>query len=139
VEALELAVAPSAEDQQNGERWGFVDEHGNIWSRASAVLPERNIGRMRGRDPLVALAALARRFRGLEVRAAELAERVHRSPRPSRLLNEIRRLAERVRTSEALGDYDALFGGLAELEQVVLEAQRLVRERKEELCAAAEV
>jgi hypothetical protein len=121
-----------------GEEWGWVDEQDVVHQKDGALFKGRALGPLKGRSKRTAFAFYVERFQKLEAKTAELEREVGAAANKGRFSERTQRLADQVRTADALGDFDALLARLEALRHEVLDFQAAQRTRKEELIAVAE-
>jgi hypothetical protein len=121
-----------------GSEWGRIDEEGRVWVNETQRMEARVIGKTKGRDPRTTFAFFVERFHKLEALTKTLEDQIRDTENKGRFSERVGRLIERVRTAQALGDFESLLGRLEALRELVFAYQADVRQRKEQLCARAE-
>ncbi|MDQ7008010.1 MAG: DUF349 domain-containing protein [Acidobacteriota bacterium] len=134
----EVADTPSARAEGSLSPWCRIDDEGRIHQQGSEVLDNRVVGRLEGRAPHVALAFFEERFKLLERNVEELEEQFRAAENKGKFSERTERLIARVRTADAIGDFDGLMRRLTNLRGAVRAYQDAMRERKASLCEQAE-
>ena len=140
--------APSSPATVAENAWGRVDENGDVYVRTTAG--ERHIGSWQVGQPEQALAFFARKYEDLVVQVDLLEQRLESgAAAPDETQAAVAKLRDALAEPHAIGDLDALWRRLEQVEQRVDErrAERRVararaldeaRERKEQVAAEAE-
>jgi hypothetical protein len=136
--AGEESFAASGSADLPGSEFGFIDEEGRVWVKETPRMEARVIGKAKGRDPQVTFKFFVDRFKKLEALTTTLEEQIRDTENKGRFSERVGRLIERVRTAQALGDYESLLARLEALRDLVFAFQADVRQRKERLCEQAE-
>lgn len=95
---------------RTGEKWGYVDDDGNIHVRAGKHNEDRLVAHVPPSKRAETIAKLLLRFQELEDRFAELRKELRRSKNPARNLKSLRSFVHWVEGAEAIGDFDCLLG-----------------------------
>ncbi|MGH8869317.1 MAG: DUF349 domain-containing protein [Actinomycetes bacterium] len=100
------------------ERWGRIDDDGNVWVRTEAG--ERQVGAWAGDDPAEGLAHFGRRFESLVTTVELLEQRVAAgSVSVSDARTSARRTRESLDEAHAVGDFAALRRRLDALDEAI--------------------
>ncbi len=122
-----------------GSEWGFIDGEGNVRQIDTPRHPGRVVGLARGRNPHATFAFFVDRFDRLRAFVDQLEREIAGADNKGRFSERIDRMFERVRTADALGDFERLLERLEALEVLVLGFQAEQKAKKEALCEQAEV
>lgn len=121
-----------------GAEWGTIDAEGNVRQIDTPRGEGRVIGKAKGRNPVATLAFFVDRFERLKAFADQLEREIAAAANKGRFSDRTARMIERVRSADALGDFDALLTRLEALELLVLGFQAEQKAKKEALCEQAE-
>jgi hypothetical protein len=121
-----------------GAAWGFVDEDGNVQRKGCERLEPRVIGKLAGRSRYSALSFFVDRFGRLERQADTIARELSKTANKGRFSERVERLIKRVRTADALGDFDALLGRLEVMLGEIEAYQTSQATAKADLCERVE-
>ncbi len=139
IEPVTAEPVPERAGTESGlSPWGRIDEQGQIHQQGSELLDNRVVGRLEGRAPHVALAFFEERFKLLERNVEELEEQFRLADNKGKFSERTERLIARVRTADAIGNFDDLMRRLTNLRGAVRAFQDAMRERKSQLCEQAE-
>jgi len=95
---------------RTGEKWGYVDDKGDIHVRAGKHNEDRIVAHVPPSKRAETIATLLLRFQELEDRFAGLQKELRRSKNPARNLKSLQSFVHWVEGAEAIGDYDSLLG-----------------------------
>jgi hypothetical protein len=139
-EAQKPADAPPEDSTEPlpGSEWGSIDDEGRVWVHETPRMEARVIGKAKGRDPRETFKFFVERFQKLEGLTKTLEDQIAATDNKGRFSERVSRLIERVRTAQALGNFESLLERLEALRELVFAYQADVRQRKEQLCARAE-
>ncbi|MCA9576148.1 MAG: hypothetical protein R3B40_11100 [Polyangiales bacterium] len=101
-----------------GHKLGYVDERGNVWQVDCQAFRGRIIGRARGADPESALAYFVLKFEDVATHVEVLEEKIRASEDQFAFLPRVRATRQLLPEVDALGDFDALFEKLDDLEEL---------------------
>jgi hypothetical protein len=101
-----------------GHKLGYVDERGNVWQVDCQAFRGRVVGRARGADPESALAYFVLKFEDVSTHVDVLAEKIRTSEDQFAFLPRVRATRQLLPEVDALGDFDALFERLDDLEEL---------------------
>ncbi len=133
----EAHAAGRPELTAEGQRWGYVDEEGNVRLHGGEGEPGRVVGKVKG-NAEAALGYFALKFQQIELKLAELESEVAAASDRPRFLGRVQRMLSWMPEANALGDIPALVERLRQLEASCGEHLVENLRKKEELCARAE-
>ncbi|MCA9536830.1 MAG: hypothetical protein KC593_24275 [Myxococcales bacterium] len=101
-----------------GAKLGYVDERANVWQVDCQAFRGRVVGRARGADPESALAYFVLKFEDVATHVRVLEEKIRASEDQFAFLPRVRATRQLLPEVDALGDFDALFEKLDDLEEL---------------------
>lgn len=101
-----------------GPKLGFIDERGNVCQVDCQAFRGRVVGRARGADPEAALGYFILKFEDVAMHVTVLEEKIRASEDQFAFLPRVRATRQLLPEVDALGDFDALFEKLDDLEEL---------------------
>ncbi|MBK8409411.1 MAG: hypothetical protein IPL19_15675 [Sandaracinaceae bacterium] len=101
-----------------GPKLGYIDERGNVCQVDCLAFKGRVVGRARGADPESALGYFVLKFEDVATHVLVLEEKIRASEDQFAFLPRVRATRQLLPEVDALGDFDALFEKLDDLEEL---------------------